>query len=164
MEQLYLKQKPYSLLLLSGLALIATSLFTQKNETVDFHIHDTVFVIAQGHLLWFLALTICGLWLLYLITRKLLYSRTLTWTHILVNLITLTALLFLLLFKNGYSAPHKEGTLDQARWNEFNEFSQHMTLINLCVMVLIAGQFIYVINLIFGVIKRLALYGKSKAD
>ena len=161
MEQLYLKQKPYSLLLLSGLALIATSLFTQKNETVDFHIHDTVFVIAQGHLLWFLALTICGLWLLYLITRKLLYSRTLTWIHILITLLALAALLFLLFFRKGYSLPRSGGILDYACWKEFNKFHRNLMLINLNLIVLVAAQFIYVINLLIAAIRQLASYAKK---
>ena len=156
-----LRQRPYHLFLFTGFALVVVSLLMDKNETVDFHVHDTVFVIAQGHLFWFLALLVWVFWILYFMTSRLLYSKALTWIHILVTVLTMTTLLFFLFSRKGDSLSQPNGVLDYARWNEF---SRYMRWLHYTLVFMLLGQIIFVVNLLAGGIKRLALYGKRESN
>ena len=89
-NKLQIRNKPYHLLLLTGLILVFTSVFFyDRNSTVDLHVLDTYFVIAHAHILWLLAIMASAVWIIYLLTKKILYSKALTWSHVIITLLIL---------------------------------------------------------------------------
>ena len=142
------------MLLLTGLLLVLASFIMTQERTVDIHLHDTYYVIAQGHVFIFLAFIVWVLWFLYLLTRKLLYSKTLTWIHVIITLLTLLFLLFLLNFGGDTFNPTPRRYLDASNWTTFNRYEQGMQWIAYTLLALFLAQIIFIVNLIVGIIKR----------
>ena len=151
-----MKQKPYNLLLLTGLILVLTSFFVLKqNNSVDIHIHDTYFVIARTHVFWFLAILALFVWTLYLLTNKILYSKALTWIHVIITILTLLLFAFTLSFGDSFMNSTPRRNYDYSDWNSFDNTTGFTKAIAISIFVLLYGQVIYVINFIAGLIKRL---------
>jgi heme/copper-type cytochrome/quinol oxidase subunit 1 len=150
-----LKQSPYHLLLLTGLVLVLISFFLDQSKTVDIHVHDTYYVIAQGHVFIFFAFIVLVLWFLYLLTKKFLYSKSLTWTHVIITLFPLLFLLFLLNFGSDIINPRPRCYLDYSNWNKFNAYNRDMRWISYITIALLLGQIIFIVNLIIGIVKRM---------
>ena len=151
---LRLKQNPYHLLLLTGFALILTTFFLTQNRTIDIHVHDTYYVIYQGHIYYFFAFIVWVLWCLYLLTRKVLYSKALTWIHVIITLLTLLFLLFLLNFGGDILNQSPRRYLDASNWTAFNRYEQDKRWITYTMIALFLGQITFIVNLIVGIIKR----------
>ena len=79
--------KPYHLLGLFSLSVFLISFFSNNSGTVDLHIHDTVFIVSTPHILKALAMMLLFFWLIYNFTSKILFSKALTWLHILGTLL-----------------------------------------------------------------------------
>ena len=154
LNDLRLKQSPYNLLLLAALVLVLISFFLNQDRTVDIHLHDTYYIIAQGHLFLFFAVIVWFLWFLYLLTAKVLYSTSLTWTHVAITLSTVLFLLFLLNFGGDIFNPRPRRYFDYSSWNSFNVYSRNMRWITYITIALLLGQITFVVNLIAGIVKR----------
>lgn len=141
------------MLLLTGLVLVLTSFFMNQNRTFDIYIHDTYYVINQGHVFLFLAFIISVLWALYLVARKILYSKSLTWIHVIITLVTLLLLFFLLNFGSNILNPSSKRYLD-ANNQTFNMDEQYTGWIAYIIIALILGQVTFIVNLIIGIVKR----------
>ena len=153
---LQIKQKPYHLFLWTGLVLVLTSFFVLKqNNSFDIHIHDTYFVIANTHLFWFLAILALFVWTLYLLTNKILYSKVLTWTHVIITILTLLLFALTLFFGDSFMNPTPRRYYDYSTWNSFDNYTTFTKAIGITIFVLLLGQFIFVINFIVGLFKRL---------
>jgi hypothetical protein len=148
-----LKQSPYHLLLLTGFVLVLTSFFLNQNKTVDIHFHDTYFVMSQGLVFFFFAFIVWVLWFVYLLTRKILYSKSLTWTHVIITLLTLLILLFLLNFGGNIFDPKPVRYLDYSNSNAFNTHNPDM--ISYITIALLLGQITFIVNFIAGIVKRI---------
>jgi hypothetical protein len=151
-NNLQLKQSPYNLLLYAALVLISTSFFIDQNKTADIHVHDTYFIIAQTQLYWLFACIIWVLWFLYLTTRKLLYSKSLTWTHVVITLFTVVFLNFLLYFGNDLLYQPAKPFVDS--WKAYDANNRNKRLIEISVLVLVIGQITFIVNLVAGLFKR----------
>ena len=150
-----MKQKPYNLLLLTGLILVLTSFFLKQNNSVDIHLHDTYFVIGHTHVFWFLAITAIFVWTLYLLTNKILYSKALIWTHIIITILTLLLFALSLSFGDSFMNSTPRRNYNYSNWNSFDNYTAFTKAIGISISILLFGQVIYVINLIGGLIKRL---------
>jgi heme/copper-type cytochrome/quinol oxidase subunit 1 len=133
--------------------LVLASFTLTQDRTIDIHLHDTYYVIAQGHVFIFLAFIVWFLWFLYLLTRKVLYSKTLTWIHVVTTLLTLLFLLSLLNFGGDIFNLSSRRYLDASNWTTFNRYEQGMRRIAYTLIVLLLGQIVFVVNLIVGIIK-----------
>ena len=145
-------QRPYHLLLFTGLALILISFFVAPNKVVDFHVHDTKYVIAHLHIFWLLAFIVWLLWFLYLMLHKFLHSKTMTWIHVIVTLLTVIFLMILL--GNNLFYPQPRRYLDLNDWHSFDRYDRHLGLIGYCIVAMLLGQVIFIINLIIGVFNQ----------
>jgi heme/copper-type cytochrome/quinol oxidase subunit 1 len=54
-------------------------------DHVDIHLHDTYYVIANVHIYWTIALFLLLEWAIYSVAEKFLWTRYLTWLHIVVT-------------------------------------------------------------------------------
>lgn len=149
-----IKQKPYNLLLLTGLVFVLTSFFVLKqSNSVDIHLHDTYFVIAYTHIFWLLAVLALMVWTLYLLTNKILYSKALTWTHIIITILTLLLFALTLFFGDSLMNPTPRRYYDYSSWNSIDNYTTFTKAISITIFVLLFGQFIFVINFIAGLFK-----------
>jgi len=152
---LKIKKKPYNLLLLIGLLLILTSLFLfDKYNTVDIHLHDTYYIIAHTHIFWLLAGIALFSWTLYLLTFKMLYSNTLTWVHIIITGLTLILLSFSSFLNNGVLSSMPRGYYKYNAWNSLNRNDNWTKAIVIAIILLLAGQIVFIINFLVGILKR----------
>ena len=153
---LQMKQKPYNLLLWTGLILVLTSFFILKqNNTVDIHLHDTYFVIAHTHIFWLLAFLALFVWTLYLLTNKIMFSKALVWTHIIITIMTILLFALSLFFGDSFINPTPRRYYDYSSWNSFDNYTTFTKAFGVTIFVLLFGQFIFVIIFIVGLFKAL---------
>jgi heme/copper-type cytochrome/quinol oxidase subunit 1 len=151
-----IRHRPYHLLIPAGLLLVLTSLFmlNQKNTVVDIHLHDTYFVIAQNHIFWLLSIITFFIWLLYFLTNKILYAKVLTWTHVILTILTLLLLVSTLYFGDSILGPIAGGYIDISHVKSFDQYRTYSKSVEISILVLFLGQVIFVVNVILGLLKR----------
>ena len=149
-------RRPYHLLLLTAIVLFIVSLFC-GDDTLDIHLHDTYFVIAKFHLFRSGATFLSILWLMYLITFRLL-SSYLTWMHLVATflciglIITVSHWLPLFTGPNDmsalgpYPAPRPYIELSGA-------YSKQSVRLQAFVLFAIAGQLFFIANLLYAINK-----------
>ena len=150
-----LKQNPYHLLLLTGLALLLVSFFISPFRTLDIHVHDTYYVIAQQQIFWLFAFMVWLLWFIYWWTRKALYSTWLSWIHIILTLLTVLFLLFIIYFSGDIFTPQPGSYVDLESGSSFAEYNRNLRLIGYFTIALLLWQLAFVVNLVIGLYKRL---------
>lgn|GEM_PF-689136 len=150
-----IKQRPYHLLLLTGLLLFLTSfLVLHESGAIDIYLHDTYFVIAHNHILWLLTILALFVWILYLLTVKILYSKALTWIHIIATILTILLLTLALFIGDNFMNPTPRRYYDYSNWNSLGNYTTFAKAISTIIFVLLLGQFVFVINLVAGFVKR----------
>jgi cytochrome c oxidase subunit I len=150
-----MKQKPYNLLLLTGLIFVLASFFVlNQNNSVDIHLHDTYFVIAHAHIFWLLAILALLVWTLYLAANKFLFSKALTWAHVIVTILTLILFALTLYVGDSLSNLKPRRYYDYSSWNSFGAYGKYTKAIGITLSILISGQIIFLINFIAGLFKR----------
>ena len=140
---------PHNLLALTGSLYFIVSFFF-FNQTMDIHLHDTYFIIALTYLLRFLAGSLLLFWLLYKVLYKYLLSGFLSWTHIISTLI---ATILILTFNNWSEEIYS--TKGFVSLNDLKQFQRYNTILSMLTVILAAGQFIFLINLLGGLVKKL---------
>ena len=98
MNLIFIKKKPYLLLLFTSLSFLIYG-FVQKNnidDTIDINIHDTYFVIAHSYLMWFLSIAFFTFYCIYFTFEKTKFSvnKKLSVIHIYSSIITLIGICF----------------------------------------------------------------------
>ena len=151
-----LKQSPYNLLLLTSILLFIVGLFS-SNSAMDIHMHDTYFVFPLTYFIWTPSIILFIFWLLYLLTKKNLYSIKLTWTHIILTIATCVFILTLpFLLTNSYEGlagmPRRYYDIGQSKTYQF--FGKLTKTVIVTAFILALGQLTYLLNLFLGVSKR----------
>lgn len=91
---LNLKKDPFVLLLFATLVLLFT-LALKAILRLDFH--DVVmFSVPSDSMVWFIPFFLLSIWLVYLATNKILYSRVITWVHVVTTVVPIVLILALL--------------------------------------------------------------------
>ncbi len=151
---LHIIKKPYNSLALIGISFYVLSYFAFSNQVLDIHLHDTYFVIAYTHICWVLSIVALIIWLLYLITNKMLYSKKLVWIHVIITITTFILLTFLLFSSNEAGLLKPRHYYDLSNWESFTLFNKYAKTISLIMSVLLCGQIIFIINFIAGLMAK----------
>lgn len=137
--------RPYQLLFLTALLMILLSVFTSSGtlqlQRAQGQYIDGIFVLRAVGM--FLLLS----WLMYCFTRKLLYSRTLIWLHVVISMLLVTVITSVI-FKYGsvYNMVH----LQQGN----TEAGYVVSGIPALWGLLFAAKLLYMINLLLGLLRR----------
>ncbi|MBX2829059.1 MAG: cbb3-type cytochrome c oxidase subunit I [Flavobacteriaceae bacterium] len=138
----YLIEKPYLIFLLS-IPIIMLIGILSGDAVLDINVHDTYFVIAYLHLALMISVLFgiigIGYWIMQKVDRKL--SMWLNWTHIGLTFGGTFAVWILTKFYRTEIMEY--------------EFNNNLTfIITLIILLVIFGQIIFPINIIYGLIKK----------
>ena len=146
MKQILLR--PYNFLVVFAILIVLLSFFISSN-TIDFHFHDTLFVLATSHLFWLLAIMILVFAFIYRATNKLLLSNKLTWIHIITTLFSVVIIISYPI----YYSPSMFIEIDA--WQSFNRINTINNLLTWFAVLFLLAQLLLLINIIAGFIKKL---------
>jgi hypothetical protein len=152
------KERPYNLLLLTAILILIASFFT-SGQILDIHLHDTMFVITIEYVFGAIIILLLLFWVFHLATKRLLFSKTLMWIHVIISA---AASLFLVVFlyvedRNKELAGMPRRYLDSKDWQMTRQHDYLAEGMTIAVLLLIAGFLIYFINLIMGLVKKLIM-------
>ena len=134
------KKEPFALLLLTTFVLLFV-LAIRPLSNIDFR-DKVMFGISLDNVIWIIPGFLITCWLVYLATRKILYSILATWIHVITTVVS-TLLLVTILYIGINPIP-----LISVRQVLVGN------LIQLVTLLFNSGQFIYLGNLILGLINR----------
>lgn len=144
--------KPYNSFLVIAVLVLAVSFVTDKHKSIDLHFHDTYIVLNYWHFLFLLTTLSVLIWLLYLPARNFLFSRALTWMHVILTFAAMASLIFILFFNASFANPKPTQFID---FNSRSHDNDHLlNLIAYSLVALIVGQCIFIANVVVGMIRR----------
>src|SRR5215216_5757082 len=135
---------PYVLFFVSGVLLAILSFFSQA--TIDFHVHDTYFIIAKAHFLIALSALFLFFWIAYVAANKIIYKRSLVWLHLAFTILPTLVILFFIVWGYSYYI---------LKSSPFKAFQQLNQIFGIALLVLVFAQLIFLINMIIGIIQKL---------
>lgn len=137
-----IKERPYGLLLLGAIVLsLAFVLF--PNAPIDIK-YITIFSVPAPTIAWIIPLLLLFFWLLYILTRRFLYSKTITWIHVLITVIATIMIVTVLYIGINPSQ------LANDRYELIGNVIQILSIL------FVVGQFAHLVNVSMG------LFGKFK--
>jgi cytochrome c oxidase subunit 1 len=143
--------KPYDLLLITSVLLLITSFFPLQS-TLDLHLHDTYFVIAVSHITWVLSLFLFLMWGIYRLLSEVLFSRVMTWLHVLLTVIPLVIIMIIIIRQSLSIPAGMPRRYVDYNWSAFESFQRYNTFISVIAMVCILCQPVIILNVALGVI------------
>lgn len=150
--------KSYHLLLLFALLLVIVAGCSLVVD-MDIVLRDSYYFFPAAHFFWIAETTLLLSWLLYLYSMRLLFSKALVWTHV-----VLTIACFACIFSDPYlSNAFSDGLAGMPRryfdfgesFNCFEFFDFFAGPVKVAFIVLACAQIIYLINLCLGLYKKL---------
>ena len=145
---------PYNLLLLTSFLLAVTPLFYEGQSDV-FLIFNFPFFITSEAMTWLFAFILLVWWIIYWRTDKFLLKHSLTWIHILATL--LIAAFWITARKWGFKYPSDKPEV-VIYTNVLRNTPRGLQISLFWKSVFIAGQLVYVFNLIGGIIKKKVIH------
>ena len=142
-----LLSRPYHLLIVFSLLVFLSSFFPNNIETLDFFIHDTVFILTTAHLLKFLSAFLLGLWLIYNFTYNVLLSKAITWVHV------LGTLLFILCIEILYFGLQNNNEINPNNGRNFQQVRDTNFLSSIIILLFLISQILFMFNIVAGLIK-----------
>jgi len=148
---LNIKERPYVMLLLTAITLFI-ALAISKIAHIDFQ-DKTMFSVPLPILAWIIPLFLVSLWLLYLLTKRFLYSQTISWIHILMTVFA-TILIVIFLFIGIAQGQSGSDIYSETPSADRQELIGNATQI--LFLIFVCGQFTYLANVILGLFKKSA--------
>lgn len=153
---MHIGKHPYHLLPLAAIPFLVI-FFVWNDVTMDLHFHDTYFVIPARLLTLVPVAYLLIIWIVYLATRKVLFSQKLIWIHVIFAIV-----LPCFIFAFPYLIHTNLFTGDRPRrYYDFNEFNYYpfrsalpSYLFRIFFLVLLLGQLIYPVNFFLGLFKQ----------
>lgn len=152
-----MKRKPHHLFLVTGLILGLMSFWgSGQSKLFDIRLHDTYFVFAYTQLLGLLAILALFVWSLYLFANKILYSRALTWIHVITTVIPLLVFALIFIFSECFTNVIQMQYRGDTGPDSFDGYKLFTIGLCMTIVVLLLGQLVFIVNFIAGIFKRLA--------
>ena len=146
------KKRPYNLLLLTSVLIFIASFFV-LNETFDIHWHDTYFIIALPHLFWGTIILLLTLWTICLSTYRFLFSKYLTWAHIILTVAASVLLVAVSSYSNNYYhglAGMPRRYYDYGSWGALLKYNNSAKGVLIASLLLAVGLLAQIANLAVG--------------
>jgi len=139
--RLKLKSRPYNLVGLMALLLLIVSLFS-SNGAIDFNLHDTYFVIAGINICLFIAAFLLIIWVIYIVSNRMLLSIVLTWVHVVATVLAgIMYLKYYLWFVSMDGIPRR-----YYAFTDFNAVKPLYFLLTASAVIFLTGQFVFFIK------------------
>lgn len=135
-----LRKEPFTLLLFTAIILLFF-LFLRPISNVDFQ-DKVMFGVPFGNMVWIIPFFLISLWLLYLATKKFLYSTTATWVHVIVTVAST-----LLIVSTLYIGINPTQVV-----SEHHELVGN--IVQIVTLLFIAGQVVYFGNIVLGLFRK----------
>lgn len=142
-----LLSKPYHLLAVAAVLLIMLSV-VPVNHAMDMPVNGASYALNYVDTLRAIAMLLLLLWILYMITIRVLFSTILIWLHIIFTLLLIMLIIF---FFFRFSGQH---TVVHAKDLSFQSGVNPLMMVPVLIMFLLLTQLIYIINLLLGVVRR----------
>ena len=133
------RKEPFALLLLTTIILLFVLALRPISNT-DFH-DKVMFGVPLNNMVWIIPFFLISFWLLYLATKKFLYSTKATWDHVIATVASTLLIVSILYF----------GINPTQTISENHELVGN--IIQIVTLIFIVGQFTYIGNLILGLFK-----------
>ena len=133
------RKEPFALLLLTTIILLF-ELALRPISNTDFH-DKVMFGVPLNNMVWIIPFFLISFWLLYLATKKFLYSTKATWVHVIATVASTLLIVSILYF----------GINPTQTISENHELVGN--IIQIVTLIFIVGQFTYIGNLILGLFK-----------
>jgi heme/copper-type cytochrome/quinol oxidase subunit 1 len=147
-----IRSKPYELFGVAAVLLFAIS-FIPLSRSVDINLHDTYFVISMRYIYRLLATVFLFIWLLYCCFNNILFSKKLTWVHVILSILPPIIFLFVLInFNSMDGIPRRYYTFTEFESKKHTE--NKLIICGVLLIAILVGQSIFLINLICGILKR----------
>lgn len=146
---LNIRERPYGLLLFTAIAL---SLAVGILRVADIDFQDKfMFGVPLGIFALIVPVLLIFFWLLYLLTKRFLYSAAITWTHVLITIFTMILIVIIL-----YIVVNPFQAISQNNYEKSvikrPELIGNVTRI--IFIVFACGQFTYVANVVLGFLQK----------
>jgi len=139
-NMLNIKENPYGLLFFTAIALLF-AIILQPFTNMDFK-DKTMFSVPMPIMIWVIPSLLIFFWLLYLLTRRCLYSMTITWIHVLMTVFA-TIFIVIVLFI---------GIIPSQLTNNRQELIGNA--IQILSLIFVFGQLTYLANILSGLFYR----------
>lgn len=146
---LNIKERPYRLLLFTAIALSFALVFPPIAH-IDFQ-DKTMFSVPLVIIAWIIPLLLISFWLLYLLTKRFLYSIAITWIHVLITVsATILMVIFLYIGINPLQlASHSYYDISLMERQELIGNAMQILFI-----LFICGQFTFLANVLSGLFTK----------
>jgi hypothetical protein len=134
------RKEPFALLLFTTIILLFV-LALRPISNVDFQDKE-MFGVPLDNMVWIIPCFLISFWLLYLATKKYLYSKTATWVHVIATIASTLLIVSIL-----YIGINPTQTI-----SEQHEFVG--SIIQIVTLLFIMGQMTYIGNVIFGLLRK----------
>ena len=128
------RKEPFALLLLTTIILLFVLALRPISNT-DFH-DKVMFGVPLNNMVWIIPFFLISFWLLYLATKKFLYSTKATWVHVIATVASTLLIVSILYF----------GINPTQTISENHELVGN--IIQIVTLIFIVGQYTYIGNLI----------------
>ncbi|HTN08954.1 hypothetical protein [Agriterribacter sp.] len=142
-----LLSKPYHMLALWAVLLIMLS-FIPISHAMDMPVQGASYVLSYVDTLRAGAMLLLLLWILYMITIRILFSAVLIWIHIVITLLLMAFIVFLFFRLSGHDASGEVKELS------FQTGIRYQMMVPVLILLLLLTQLMYIINLLLGVMRR----------
>ncbi|MBS0030931.1 hypothetical protein ACTJJ0_27815 [Chitinophaga sp. 22321] len=144
-----IRQQPYLLFLLAAILLIIISFFERSN-TIDIHLHDTMFVVSVTFIIWVSVGCLGILLLAYSWLGKFLRKKTLVWVHVGLTLLMLAAIVITGQWHDSLFPSANQNTPAALNW-----YMNLMYVYALLVFLFLAAQLVFIAHLLYSLLLHL---------
>ena len=149
---LNLKKRPFQIFALISIVLFAFSFFS-TDKTIDTNSNDIYALISFSVIYRVLSAFLLLMWVLYILIRKRLLSKKLIWIHALATLLPILVAVICFNVDPQFNETSQQYQLNNLQKSKTDYWR---VVYSLLLFISVSAQFVLILNIAGGVIKRLA--------